>query len=88
MAALRSKWTGNPLNAFLQTHDLSPTQLAIAAGTEFSVPYWVLNGYVRKLPQPIIAAIDSIDGRGAGAKIDRAYQLYREGLAHSLLMKA
>lgn len=88
MAALRSKWVGNPLASFLQTHDLSPTQLAVAAGTEVHVSYWILNAYVKQLPQPIKDAIDALDGRGAGDRVDRAYQLYRDGLAHALLMKA
>ena len=88
MTALRSKWTGNPLAAFLQTHDLSPTQLAVAAGIEFSTSYAVLNGYTKKLPQQIIDAIDSLDGRCAGEKVNSAYQSYRSHLAHSLLMKA
>lgn len=88
MAALRSKWIGNPLNAFLQTHDLSPTQLAIAAGTESNVPYCCLNAYVKHLPQPIINVVDDLEGHGAGVKLDNAYQVYRDRLAHGLLMKA
>ena len=88
MTALRSRWTGNPLNSFLQTHDLSPTQFSIAAGINYTIVYESLNGYVRQFSQPIIDAIDSLDGPGTGEKVNSAYQAYRVSLAHSLLTKA
>jgi hypothetical protein len=62
--------------------------LAIAAGTDYNVPYMALNGYCRRLPHSIIEAVDQLDGEGEGDKLDRAYRVYRDGLSHDLLMKA
>ena len=85
---LRENWQGNPVYDFLKVHGLTPCQLAIASGTDYNVPYNVLNGYVKQLPRHIIEAVDQLDGEGEGDKLDRAYRVYRDGLAHDLLMKA
>jgi len=85
--AMRKNWQGNPLDTWLTAHNLTPCQLAIASGTDFNVPYNCLNGYVKQLPQHIIEAVDMLDGDGAGNKLDRAYMVYRDGMAHDLLTK-
>jgi len=85
---LRKNWQGNPVYDFLKVHGLTPCQLAIASGTDYNVPYNVLNCMVKQLPRHIIEAVDQLDGEGEGDKLDKAYQVYRDGLAHHLLMKA
>lgn len=83
---MRENWQGNPVWNFLKAHGLTPCQLAIASGVEYNIPYNVLNCYSRQLPQKIIEAVDQIDGEGAGDKLNKAYAVYRDGLAHDLLM--
>jgi hypothetical protein len=61
--------------------------LAVAAAVDVNIPYNVLNGYTRRLPQNIIEAVDQLDGEGEGDKLNRAYGVYRDGMAHDLLMK-
>jgi len=85
---MREHWKGNPVSDFLKAHGLSPCQLAIAAGIDYNIPYMVLNGYVKHLPRSIADCVDNLDGKGAGDKVAKAYLLYRDGLAHHLLMKA
>ena len=84
---MHQNWKGNPFDGWLTAHNLTPCQLAVAAGTEINIPYNVLNGYTRRVPRNIIEAIDQIDGDGAGDRINKAYEVYRDGLAHDLLMK-
>ena len=83
--AIRKNWQGNPLDTWLTGHNLTPCQLAIASGVDYNVPYNVLNGYTKHLPHNIIKAVDQIDGNGAGDKLDKAYAVYRDGMAHDLL---
>jgi hypothetical protein len=85
---MRENWQGNPVWDFLKAHGLTPCQLATAAGIDYNIPYMVLNGYVKRLPHSIIEAVDQLDGDGAGDKLNRGYEVYRDGLAHDLLMKA
>lgn len=85
---MRENWQGNPVWDFLKAHGLTPCQLAIASGTDYNVPYNVLNGYTKHLPHNIIEAVDQLDGEGKGDKLDKAYVVYRDGLSHDLLMKA
>jgi hypothetical protein len=85
---MRESWKGNPLLDFLKAHGLTPSQLAIAAGIDYTLPYAVLNGYLKHLPWQLVDVIDNLDGKGAGDKVAKAYLLYRDGLAHHLLMKA
>lgn len=84
---MRENWQDNPLWAWLKAHGLTPCQLAVAAAVDLNVPYNCLNGYVRRLPQNIIEAVDQLDGDGAGDRLDRAYMVYRDGMAHDLLTK-
>jgi len=85
---MRENWQGNPVWNYLKAHGLTPCQLAIASGCDYNVPYNVLNGYVKRLPRPIVDCVDTLDGDGEGDKLDKAYQVYRDGLSHHLLMKA
>jgi len=84
---MRQNWKGNPLDTWLTAHNLTPCQLAVAAAVDVNIPYNVLNGYTRRLPQNIIEAVDTLDGEGAGDKLNRAYGVYRDGMAHDLLTK-
>jgi len=84
---MRENWKGNPLLDILKAHALTPSQLAIAAGVDYNLSYAVLNGYVQHLPWQFVDVIDNLDGKGTGDKVAKAYLLYRDGLAHHLLMK-
>lgn len=82
---MRENWKGNPLNTWLDGHRLTPCQLAIAAGLDYTIPYLALNGYSKRLPHKIMEAVDQIDGEGAGDKLNKAYEAYRDSMAHDLL---
>ena len=82
---MRENWKGNPLNTWLDDHRMTPCQLAIAAGLDYNIPYMVLNCYSKQVPHKILEAVDQIDGDGAGDKLSKAYEVYRDGMAHDLL---
>jgi hypothetical protein len=82
---MRENWNGNPVWDFIKAHGLTPCQLATVAGVDYNLVYAVLNGYLKRLPMSFIEAIEQLDGDGAGDKVEQAYRLYRDGMAHELM---
>ena len=84
---IRPEYAGNPFVEWLDKNRLMPNQAAIMANVDYSVVYAIMRGCVRTLPLTVIDAVDQYGADGDGAKLDKAYQVYRENLRRELLTK-